>query len=105
MRPILFEIPLFALIVIAAAASLVAAVGEPRRARLATVALSHALALLTYYLAPFVVAAHAPIVVAAWRRRRCLRRRCPCRHAPDRAGSRRCSGTGARDVAGVSGPA
>jgi hypothetical protein len=61
------EIPLFALIVMAAAASLVAAVREPRPARLATLAASHALALFTYYLAPFIVAAHAAVLV--WLRR------------------------------------
>lgn len=61
------EIPLFALIVIAAAASLVAAAREPRRGRLAMLAASHALAFYTYYLAPFIVAAHAAVL--AWLRR------------------------------------
>jgi hypothetical protein len=61
------EIPLFALLAIAAASSLVAAVREPRRARLVGLALSHALALYTYYLAPFLVAAHAAVLA-------CLRR-------------------------------
>jgi hypothetical protein len=60
------EIPLFSLIVIAAAASLVAAAREPRPARLAGVALAHALAFFTYYLAPFLAAAHAAVL--AWRR-------------------------------------
>lgn len=58
------EIPLFALIVIAAAASLVAAVREPRRTRLGVVALSHALAFYTYYLAPFIVAAHTAVLAS-----------------------------------------
>jgi hypothetical protein len=60
------EIPLFALFVIAAAVSLVAAIREPRWTRLVTVAVSHALALFTYYLAPFIVAAHAAVLL--WRR-------------------------------------
>jgi hypothetical protein len=58
------EMPLFALIVITAAAALVAAVREPRPARLATVALSHALALFTYYLGPFILAANAAVLVS-----------------------------------------
>lgn len=53
------EIPLFALIVIAAAASLVAAVRKAGTARLVTVALSHALVLFTYYLGPLILAANA----------------------------------------------
>ena len=58
------EIPLFALIVLVAAASLVAAVREARTGRLVLVALSHALALFTYYLAPAIIAAHAAVL--AW---------------------------------------
>jgi hypothetical protein len=60
------EIPLFALIVIATAASLVAALRDTRRTRLVAVVVSHALALFTYYLAPFIVAAHAAVL--AWLR-------------------------------------
>lgn len=56
------EIPLYGLIVIAAAASLVAAARDPRATRLAAVALSHGLALFTYYLAPFIAAAHAAVL-------------------------------------------
>ncbi len=67
------EIPLFSLFVLAAAASLVAAVREPRRTRLAAVALSHALALFTYYLAPFIVAAHAAVLWRWKAERRVLR--------------------------------
>ncbi len=62
------EIPLFALIVIGAAASLVAAARSPRPARLAALAFFHALALFTYYLAPFLVTAHAAVL--AWLRPR-----------------------------------
>lgn len=56
------EIPLFALIVMAAAASLVAAIRAPRWPRLLLVTATHALALFTYYLAPFIVAAHATVL-------------------------------------------
>jgi MFS family permease len=59
------EIPLYALFVIAAAASLVAALRAPRGGRLVALAVSHALALFTYYLAPFLVAANGAIL--AWR--------------------------------------
>ena len=58
------DIPLFALLMIAAAASLVAALRKPSPARLMSVASSHALALWTYYLAPFLLAAHAAVL--AW---------------------------------------
>jgi hypothetical protein len=58
------EIPLYSLIVVAASASLAAAARRPGKARLVSVALSHALAFFTYYLAPFLAAAHA--VVLAW---------------------------------------
>jgi len=60
------EIPLYALFVIAAVAALVAALHTPRPARLIALALSHALALFTYYLAPFLVAANAATLL--WRR-------------------------------------
>jgi hypothetical protein len=63
------EIPLYALILLAAAASLIAAMRKPRVARLVTLAFAHALAMYTYYLAPFVWAAHA--VVLGWRRAPC----------------------------------
>lgn len=66
------EIPLFALIVIAAVASLVAALRAARWPRLAVLAASHALALYTYYLAPFVVAAHALLLLCLRRRDRVL---------------------------------
>jgi len=59
------EIPLFALMVIAAAASLVASLRELRPRRLAMLAASHALIFYTYYLAPAVAAAHAVILAAA----------------------------------------
>lgn len=57
------EIPLYALMLVAAAASVVAALRAPRLSRLVAVAMSHALALFTYYLAPFVVAAHAAVLM------------------------------------------
>lgn len=60
------EIALYALMLLAAAASLVAALRAPAVANLALLAISHALALFTYYLAPFVVAAHAG-ALALWR--------------------------------------
>ncbi len=59
-------IPLYALLLVAAAASLAAAVRSPSFTRLFAVAASHALALFTYYLAPFVVFANATAL--AWRR-------------------------------------
>ena len=52
-------IPLYALLLVAAAAGLAAAARSPGAARLWTVAAAHAFALFTYYLAPFVVAANA----------------------------------------------
>lgn len=58
------EIPLYALFLVAAAASLVAALAAPRRGRLAAVAVAHGLALWTYYLAPFLIAAHAALLAA-----------------------------------------
>ncbi|MDX2166155.1 MAG: glycosyltransferase family 39 protein [Deltaproteobacteria bacterium] len=60
------EIPLYALLALAAAASLLAALRAPRWPALAVVAAAHALAFWTYYLAPFLVAAHAAVLV--WRR-------------------------------------
>ncbi len=62
------EIPLFALLVMVASAALVGAARRPRLGRLAVLASAQALALWTYYLAPFVVAAHALILVW-WRPR------------------------------------
>ncbi|MBX3027878.1 glycosyltransferase family 39 protein [bacterium] len=59
------ELPLFAVLVLGAAASLVAALAAPTAGRLAAVAVFHGLALWTYYLAPFLVAAHAAVLVAA----------------------------------------
>lgn len=58
------EIPLYALLLVAAAAALVAALAAPRRPRLLAVAVAHGLALWTYYLAPFLVAAHAALLAA-----------------------------------------
>lgn len=61
------EIPLYALLLVAAAAALVAALDRPRLANLAGVAIAHGLALWTYYLAPFVVAAHALLLLVVGR--------------------------------------
>lgn len=60
------EIPLYALMLLAATTALVTSLGEPRRLRLVTLALAHGLAMSTYYLTPFVWAAHAA-VLAWWR--------------------------------------
>jgi len=59
------EIPLYSIFLIGASASLVAALRRPTTARLAAVVAFHALALFTYYLAPFVVVAHT--LVLAWK--------------------------------------
>lgn len=56
------EIPLYGLLLVAASASLVAALAVPRTGRLAALAASHGMALWTYYLAPFLVAAHAALL-------------------------------------------
>lgn len=63
------ELPLFALLVLWAAAAIVAALASATPARLAAVAMFHGLALWTYYLAPFLIAAHG-ILALAWRARR-----------------------------------
>ena len=55
-------IPLYGLLLIAAAAALALAARKPTAANLAAVALSHAAALFTYYLAPFVVVANGAIL-------------------------------------------
>ncbi len=60
------EIPLYTLIVMTAATSLVAALRSPRWSWWIGLALSHTLALFTYYLAPFFVVAHAGILLG-WR--------------------------------------
>lgn len=60
------EIPLYALILLAASSSLVAAARRARPLALLTLALSHALAFYTYYLAPFTAGAHAALLL--WRR-------------------------------------
>jgi len=60
------EIPLYSIFLLGAAVSLVAAMRRPTTPRLAAVVAFHALALFTYYLAPFVVAAHTLVLV--WKR-------------------------------------
>ncbi len=59
-------IPLYGLLLLVAAASLVAACRRATLPRRLTLAASHTLSLFTYYLAPFVVAAHAGALF--WRR-------------------------------------
>ncbi len=59
-------IPLYGLLLVTAAGALAAAARSPGFTRLLIVAVSHAMALFTYYLAPFVVAANA---AALWWRR------------------------------------
>jgi hypothetical protein len=60
------EIPLFALLAIAACGSLARAVREPRWSWLALAAITHGLLLWTYYLAPLVIAGEV-IALAAMR--------------------------------------
>jgi len=61
------EIPLFALMLLIAATALVAAIRSPRAIWLVVLAVANILALCTYYLAPFVLVAHAAVL--GWRRR------------------------------------